>query len=359
LSISLLAACGGDDDDSGSSSGSKKSIKVVWEFFGPKNDGGYNVSQWRPAQDKIRKEFGDRVEQVETDNLPYTEELSQVTEQYISTGANLLIDTVAAGELFSDVCAQASDIACVQVNPPGTYPDFKDGLPENVSGVYHEYWNPTYLLGMAAGMLTKTDTIGYVAPYDVTTQNTVMTAYLLGCQRVNPDCKLNRVNVNSYYDPAKTAQATKSLINTGADVIHGWTDDPSFCQAAEEKGVRAMGNFIDYRELCPNAYAGGVLWEWSDYYVDEVRKVLDGSWTAGRMHMAKLGEGSNLAPWGQGVSDEVKDTVKEVYDDIRSGTNVFKGPIYDNKGKLRVKKGEELAPTILFNKLNWVPRGVS
>lgn len=355
----LLAACGsGSGSGTGGSGGS--GTRVAWLFFGPKNDGGYNVSQWRPAQADIRRAFGDRVQQVETDNLSYTEELSQITQQYISTGAKLIFDTTSAGDLFTDVCGRyVQQVHCVEVNPVGDYPDAAKQLPENVSAVYPEFWNVAYLLGIAAGRLTRTNTIGFIGAYNIPVQNASANAYLLGCQSVNPQCKLNRVSVNNFYDPAKTAQITRSLINTGADVIHGWTDDPSYCQVAQEEHVRALGNFTDYRDLCPDAYAGGMLWHYPDYYVGEVKKQLDGTWTGNRTHWARLGEGANLAPWGKDVPQSVQDEVRGVYDRIRSGTDVFRGPIYDNKGTLRVRAGEELDGRFLYNHWTWLVRGTS
>jgi basic membrane protein A and related proteins len=358
-----LAACGSTSskDTSGSAAGAKQSTtKVAWLFFGPKSDGGYNVSQWQPAQATIRKRLGGRVDQVETDNIPYTEQLSQITEQYMASGAKLVIDTVSGGDLFTDVCAKHPEVHCIESNPLGPYPAAAKALPDNVSGVYLEYWNPTYLLGMAAGMLTKTGTIGFVGAYNIPVQNASANAYLLGCQRVRPSCKLRRVNINNYYDPSKTAEATRSLINTGADVIHGWTDDPSFCEVAQQKHVRALGNFYDYRKLCPDAYAGGLTWTFgSTYYPDEVASELNGKWTGHRTYWAKLGQGADLAPWGKDVPQNVQDTVKKVYDEIRAGTNVFRGPLYDNKGRLQVKAGATLDGNYLYNKWKWALRGTT
>jgi basic membrane protein A len=358
-----LASCS-DDSGGGNGSGSGDSgdkgggekIKVAWLFFGPKNDGGYNVSQWKTAQAAIDKTFGDQVEQVETDNIPYTEQLSQITEQYITSGANLIIDTVAGGELFTDVCGENPEVHCVEINPFSK--EARDALPENVSSVFFDFWNPAYLIGMGAGGLTKSNTVGFISAYNIPSHMASSNAYALGCQRVNPDCKVRRVNLNNYYDPSKSVEVTKSLVNTGADVIFGWPDDPSYCETADQLGVRAFGHYVDYRELCPDAWAGANVWDWGGtHHPNEVKLEVEGKWTGGRYDEPKLGEGSNVV-WADDLPQELKDEIQKVYDDIRSGTNVFTGPIYDKKGKLRVKEGEELESDFMY-KWDWAVRGAN
>ena len=162
LAIAAFAAagCGSSNTTAGTSAstgasggGSQDKIKVVWLWYGPKDDGGYNVSQWREAQKQIEAKYGDRVEQVDVEKVPYSARGSQMADQVMRDGANLVIDAVAAGEIFTSVCQRHPDVNCIEVGPVGDYPNPTDQLPANVSGVFHEFLNQDDLAGRAAGGL--------------------------------------------------------------------------------------------------------------------------------------------------------------------------------------------------------------
>jgi basic membrane lipoprotein Med (substrate-binding protein (PBP1-ABC) superfamily) len=351
-----VSACGGDDDDDGGGgggapTGEKKTI--AWLFYGPKDDGGYNTSQWNPAQDKIKEQFGDQVEQIETDNLPYDEELSNITESYIAQGAHLLIDTVASGELFTDVCGEHPEVACIELAPAGPHPNPASALPDNVVGLIHEFWNQEYVAGIAAGLMTEADTVGFLAAYEVPNNIGSANAFALGCKSVNPDCKVRLVVVNNYFDPAAERQAAASLVDAGADILHGWTDSPTFCQVAEDRNIRAIGQFFDYREVCPTAFITSTLWNFSDAYVDQVQRLVDDKWNGGQTVWQTLGEGADLASWGENVPDEVKSAVDKAVGEIQDGKSPFVGPIRDQKGKVRVAAGETMPTDDLYRKWLW------
>jgi basic membrane protein A len=66
----------------------------------------------------------------------------------------------------------------------------------------------------------------------------------------------------------------------------------------------------------------------------------------------------SLAPLGPMVPDKVKQYVNKRQQQILDGTyDPFMGPIYDQNGVLRVKKGEELSDADKLS-LQWFVRGV-
>lgn len=85
LCVAAMAAacvgCGGASSSGGGSgdAGGGRTVKLVWLFYGPKNDGGYNRSQWFYAQPAIQHAFGSQVKQVDVDNIPYSAQASQIT----------------------------------------------------------------------------------------------------------------------------------------------------------------------------------------------------------------------------------------------------------------------------------------
>ena len=95
---------------------------------------------------------------------------------------------------------------------------------------------------MAAGLLTKTNDISYVAPFNSQQARVSITGYNIGALSVNKNAVTNVVAINSFYDPVNTRTATEALINSGVDVIGGDMDDPTKVAVANEHpGVWGIG----------------------------------------------------------------------------------------------------------------------
>ena len=114
-----LAGCGSSSSssspDNGGSGGSGggKSIKAAWVWYGPKDDGGWNVAN-AAGQSAVAKALGSSYTQVESDNVPYTDQAGQVFEQFVvATGAQVLVDTVGYGDIFTNVCDAHPDVYCI------------------------------------------------------------------------------------------------------------------------------------------------------------------------------------------------------------------------------------------------------
>jgi simple sugar transport system substrate-binding protein len=95
------------------------------------------------------------------------------------------------------------------------------------------------------------------------------------------------------------------------------------------------------------------------YYIDEIRKLLDGSWTGGRQVRWGIKEGVvELTPLNPTVPADVAKVFESRKQAIMSGAlTPFAGPIKDNGGALKVANGTALTVDEL-NALNWYVDGV-
>src|SRR5262249_43156878 len=153
-------------------------------------------------------------------------------------------------------------LACIELNPPGPYPNIASVYPANVSTIYPEYWNQEFLAGVAAGLTTKTNVVGILEAYKIPNAESGANAFLLGCQPVNPACKPNPVVTNAYHSPPAETQAANSLVNSGADVLHGFIDDPTYCAVAQTRNVRAVGSYTNWQSFCPQAWVTSSIWNY-------------------------------------------------------------------------------------------------
>lgn len=91
---------------------------------------------------------------------------------------------------------------------------------KNFNNYFGRIYQARYLSGIAAGMNTKSDKIGYVAAMG--SDNSEVTggidAFAIGVESVNPDATIYVKVTNSWYDPEKEEKASRELLDMGCDV---------------------------------------------------------------------------------------------------------------------------------------------
>ena len=97
----------------------------------------------------------------------------------------------------------------------------------NFSNYFGRIWEARYLAGIAAGLRTENNHLGYVAAMQIPECIYSMNAYFLGARSVNPDVTMDVLFTNTWYDPTIEGQAAQSLIDMGCDVIAQHQDTPT------------------------------------------------------------------------------------------------------------------------------------
>jgi basic membrane protein A and related proteins len=184
-------------------------------------------------------------------------------------------------------------------------------------------------------------------------------AFFLAAREINPDLDLRIVWVNTWYDPGREADAARTLIDQGADIIVQHTDSPAALQVAEERGVYAFGQASDMRQFAPNAQLTAIIDDWSPYYIERVKAVIDGTWESHSVWPG-LKEGLvDIAPYGPAVPSEVAeeaDTVKEAI--IAGERHPFEGPIRNQAGEEVVAEGETMSDEELL-RMDYYVEGIA
>ena len=149
---------------------------------------------------------------------------------------------------------------------------------DNVATYNARFYEGRAVCGTIAGHMSKTGVAGYIASFPIPEVVMGINAFTLAARKVNPEFKTNVVWVSSWYDPAKEADAAKALFDQGADVIAQHTDSPAALQAAEQRGLMAFGQAWNMSTFAPTAHLTAIENHWGVYYIDRIRKVLDGTW---------------------------------------------------------------------------------
>ena len=131
---------------------------------------------------------------------------------------------------------------------------------------------PSYLTGMVAGSLSETSVIGMVGGYPIPEVNRLMHAFMDGAREVNPEVEFLVTFIGSWYDPPAAQEAAYAMIDAGADIMYA--ERYGVSDAAEARGVLAIGNVIDTQEEYPGTVVASALWHMEptiDRAIDAVR----------------------------------------------------------------------------------------
>jgi basic membrane protein A and related proteins len=309
-------------------------IKAAWIYVGPKNDGG-----WSQAHDAgrqyVEKKLGDKVKTTFKENVPEDSQVAQVIEGLVRDG-NKIIFATSFG--FQDAMAAAAkahpDVKFEQAT------GFKTG--PNLAEFFGAGEEAIYLSGMAAGAATKNGTIGYVVPFAIPEVIRHANAFTLGAQSINPKVKVRVIWTKSWFDPTKERKAAEALIGAGADVLGQNVDSPSAGIVAEKKGVPWVGYDSDARDKAPKSWLTAAVYNWGPYYAERVQAAADGSWKTGDYY-GNIKDGfTDIAPFGKRVSAATRAKIKAKRAAIIKGklNLIFKGPIRDQAGKVRIAAGK-------------------
>jgi simple sugar transport system substrate-binding protein len=353
LAVALVLAAGSSSKTPARSTGGQaEPFKVGLIFDGSIRDGGYDQSAYNSIKAAVNRVGSDKVTFTYAEQVPYTSQMTQVVNGMIADGAKLIIDMAAGAALVFDACKQHPDVQCLEVNgfPP---------LPDNVQAFYPKNFYTDYLTGVAAGLVTKTQKLGFAASFKIPTPIfESINSVALGCQSVKPGCRVLVSYVNSWYNPPKETSLFNTLAGAGADVLISYSNDAVPVQVAEKRGIWGVGIFGDHRKFGPNAYLTTRLVDWSQTFEKYIRAGIAGQVTGGGVDLWGLGPRLKLGAFGKRVPLSVRTKVNQIAAQIRAGKRPFVGPIYDQSGKLRVRKGQALTDEFIYSKWTWLVRGV-
>ena len=231
----------------------------------------------------------------------------------------------------------------------------------NFNNYFGRIYQSRYLSGVAAGLKTESNMIGYVGAMGQ--ENGEVTsgidAFAMGVESVNPDAKVYVKITNSWYDPEGESQAAKALIDMGCDVIGQHCDTPNPQLEAEKAGVWGVGYNSDMTKDAPGAVLCSVEWNWGAFYTQAVQNVIDGTWVIGEHVDNYFGDMADglvvLSDLSDLCADGTADAVQAAENKIVSGEwDVFDGKteIEDNAGEMHTVEGAD------YGSINWYYRNV-
>jgi basic membrane protein A len=324
--------------------------KVSFVYVGPIGDHGWSYQHHQGLQ-AIKKEFGDRIDTNFVENVPEGPDAERVIDQLAATGSSIVF-TTSFGFMNPTIKVAARH--------PNVKFEHATGFKQapNVATYNARFYEGRHVIGLIAGKMTKTNTIGYIASFPIPEVVMGINSAYLAAKSVNPNVKLKVIWVSTWFDPGKETDAAKALVDQGADILMQHTDSPAAMKFAEEKGIYAFGQASDMAAFGPNAQLTSIIDNWNPYYLMRVKALLDGTWKTGDVWDG-IKEGTVvLAPWSKKIPADVVKLAETARDGIASGAvHPFTGPINKQDGSPWLKAGEKASDKDL-SAMNFYVQGV-
>jgi len=334
ITAMLVTTIGVTSAGAASATPGKDSKAVGFIFVGPKDDFGYNQAAYAGSQ-AVKKAYP-KLKVLTAENVPEDDNAARVMEGMISRGAKILFAT-SYGHLDAaiKVAKAHPDVVVVQ---QGNF--IKGDILPNAGTFFGTVYEPVYLAGIAAGLTTKTDKLGYVYAFPIPQTIDNINAFELGAQSVNPKVQTYTVNTSSWCDPAAQAEATKSLLGQGVDVITQHQDCTStVIKTTEAAGKLTVGYHADASKLAPQGWVAGSEWSWGKLYTSIVKTSLAGSFTGSPFNANyRVGYKTGTNPFvqskfGSMVTAKDKKIIEDAKAKISTTGSPFAGPVVDQSGK--------------------------
>lgn len=332
---------------------SEKPLKVAFVYVGPVGDLG-----WTWAHDQGRKELEAAFPNVTTvyqESVPENPaDAERVIRQFAQDGADLII-TTSFGYMDPtiNVAKDFPDTKFIHISGYKTAP--------NVATAFGKIEEPRYVSGELAGLMTKSNQIGYVAAFPIPEVIRGINAFTLGVRKTNPEATVKVVWTNTWYDPQKERAAAEALLDGGADVITQHQDTAGPQQAAEDRGAYGIGYNADMSELAPNAFLTAPIWHWGVYYKQAVQDILDGTWKSTQYWGGWKDGIVDLAPLASFIPEDIRKQIEDEEARFKSGEKdeftIFSGPLKDQSGEVRVPEGQTMTGDEILG-MNWFVEGV-
>jgi basic membrane protein A len=310
-------------------------ITVGMIYVGPRADYGWNQAHAVAA--KALKDIPG-VKVVEEENVPETVAVQKTMESMINIdGATLLFPT-SFGYFNPFMVDAAKKYPKVEFRHPTTLWS-ADKHPANLGGYFCYLDQGHYVNGIAAGLSTTSNKIGYIAAKPIPLVLRNVNSFMLGARKVNPDATVQLIVTGDWALPVREAEAANALVDAGCDIIACHIDSPKVViETAEKRGVKSCGHNANQAELAPKGFITGAELKWETVYKSFAGLIAKGEKLP---NMVIGGYDKDMVvstAFGAGASEAARNAATAAIAELKAGKPIFTGQVKSNTGKVITDK---------------------
>ncbi|HEX2780505.1 MAG TPA: BMP family protein [Gemmatimonadaceae bacterium] len=281
LALSALGGCKGRE------AAKPAGFRVALLTPGPISDRSWNGGAYDGLM-RIRDSLGATVSHIQT-RTPA--EFEENFRQYGAQGYDLVF---GHGFEFQQAALRAG-AEFPQTVYVATSGDQTNG--KNVAGMVFAFEDPSYLAGIVAGSLTKSNVIGVLGGTELPPVKSSFAAFEQGARSVNPRVRILSSFIGNWDDAAAGKEQALAQISQGADFIFQNADAAGlgiFQAARERKGVYVFGSNSNQNGVAPDVVIGSVVIDLPHAFLTVAREVKEKRFTP---RVIELGTASQVVSY--------------------------------------------------------------
>ena len=272
-------------------------------YVGPRDDFGWNQAHAVAAK-ALKQVPG--VKFVEEENVPETDACAKSMESMINLDGAELIFGTSFGYFDPFMIDLAKKYANVEFRHAAALWNAAKH-PHNL-GSYFGYLNQAhYVDGVAAGLSTKSNKIGFVAAKPIALVLNNINSFMLGVKRTNPHAAVQVIFTGEWSLPVREAEAANAFVDAGCDVVTCHVDGPKVViESAEKRGVKTCGHNASQAPLAPKGFITGAEYEWETIYKGFAGNLAKGERLPNLVAGGYEADMVHNKPFGAGASEEAR-----------------------------------------------------
>ena len=202
----------------------------------------------------------------------------------------------------------------------------------NVTSLVFEEHEGSFLVGMLAGLMTETNTIGFVGGMEVPLIRKFEIGFIEGAKYANPDVEVLVNYAGAFDDPGRGRELAVSQNERGADIVYhaaGGTGSGVF-DAAVANGFYAIGVDSDQDYMAPGTVLTSMVKRVDTAVFEVIKAVVDGTLEGGvwSFGIEDGGVGTSEFKYTKElIPQSVLDAIEDAKQKIISGEIVVSNPL--------------------------------
>jgi len=263
--LAIAVACGRTDDAKPASA--QGIFRVALLTPGPISDQSWNGGAYQGLM-RIRDSLGAEVSHIQTKTPADFEENFR---EYGARGFNLVF---GHGFEFQDAARRVAPQfpKTVYVTTSG------NTAGENLAGISFSFADASYLAGMLAGSMTRSNVLGVIGGTELPPVKESFAAFERGVRRMKPNARVLSAYIGNWDDVSAGKEQALAQIARGADVIFQNADAAGlgvFQAARERAGVYVIGSNSNQNDVAPQVTLGSVVIDLPRAFFEIAREVKD------------------------------------------------------------------------------------
>ncbi|MEO7963742.1 MAG: BMP family protein [Gemmatimonadaceae bacterium] len=316
--VALLIGCGNDArssaqsgaNDTNSHKTAAGSMKVALLTPGPISDQSWNGGAYSGLM-RIKDSLGASVSHIQTKTPA---EFEENFRQYGAQGYSVVF---GHGFEFQDAAKRVAPEfpKTIYITTSG------NSSGANLAGIQFAFEEPSYLAGMVAGIMTKTNIVGAIGGTELPPVKASFEAFAAGAKATNPKVQMVTSYIGNWDDASAGKEQALAQIARRVDVIFQNADAAGlgiFQAARESRKAYIIGSNSDQNGVAPEVTLGSVVIDLPHAFLLVAREIQDGKFTARVINLGSANDVVRLV-LNPALRDRIPATARTAVDSVQRG----------------------------------------